>query len=131
MNYIPPFELVKGMMTLTSERGQLRVSGSYEEFVMLLRKMIAGVRVDERWYLERYPDIADAIKRGLVPSAQEHFVTDGYFEGRQPFPIVVDETFYLEEYPGIVDAIREGIVGSAQQHFDENGYHEGRKPFPV
>lgn len=131
VRYVPPFELLKGFMTLSTERGQLKVSGSYEDFIRLLRTVIAGTEVDEAWYLERYPDIADAIRHGSVASPQQHFVTDGWFEGRQPFQIVVDEAFYLEKYPGIVDAIRDGLVVSAQQHFDENGYQEGRQPFPL
>ncbi len=131
MRYVPPFELLKGLMTLSSERGQLNVSGSYEDFIKLLRIMLTGIVVDEAWYLERYPDIAEAIRQGSVVSAQQHFTTDGYFEGRQPFPIAVDERFYLQQYPGIGDAIREGIVSSAQQHFDENGYQEGRQPFDL
>ncbi|MDR3536141.1 MAG: hypothetical protein P4L71_06540 [Acetobacteraceae bacterium] len=131
MRYVPPFDLLKGFMTLSSERGQLKVSGPYEDFIKLLHTLIAGIEVDEGWYLERYPDIAEAIRQGLVPSAQQHFTRDGYFEGRQPYPITIDEAFYLEKYPGIADAIREGIVASAQQHFDENGYHEGRQPFAL
>ena len=87
MKYLPPFEVLKACMAVESINGELRVSGSYEEFVNLLRRMIVGTEVDERWYLERYPDIADAIKQGIVVSAQQHFVSDGYFEGRQPSSI--------------------------------------------
>jgi hypothetical protein len=45
----------------------------------------APIKVDEAWYLTRYPDVADGIRKGLLTSAQEHFNMDGYMEGRLPF----------------------------------------------
>jgi hypothetical protein len=97
----------------------------------MVRRMIAYIDVDERWYLQRYPDIADAIKQGIVESARQHFVSDGYFEGRQPFDIRVNERWYLTQNAGVADFVRQGKLASGQQHFDENGYTEGRLPFPV
>jgi hypothetical protein len=67
------------------------VSCNYEIFVQLIRRLIADVQVDEKWYLESYLDIADATRQGVVASAKVHFVQDGYFEGRQPFAIAVDD----------------------------------------
>src|SRR5580698_6113333 len=95
MKYLPPFEVLKALLTISNVKGELMVSCSYENMVQMVRKMISGIDVDEQWYLERYPDIADAIQQGLVKSAQLHFVNDGYFEGRMPFPIHVDERYYL------------------------------------
>jgi hypothetical protein len=131
MKYIPPFETVKARLAMASENGELRVSGTYEDFVNLIRQLIVGIEVDEAWYLERYPDIADAIKEGIVTSAQQHFVNDGYFEGRQPFPIRVNERWYLTQNTGVADYVRQGRLKSGQQHFDENGYKEGRLPFSL
>jgi len=129
VNYIPPFEVLKGFMTLSTQNGKQTVHGSYDDLVRLVRALIAGIRVDEAWYLKRYPDIAEAIKAGVVESAQKHFVYDGYFEGRVPFPIKVNERWYLKQYPGVAEYVRKGILESGQQHFDENGYQEGRMPF--
>lgn len=131
MKYLPPFDIVKACMAVESVNGELRVSGSYDEFVNLLRRMIEGIEVDEKWYLERYPDIAEGIEQGIVVSAQQHFVNDGYFEGRQPFPIQVNERWYLTQYTGVSDYVRQGKLESGQQHFDENGYLEGRLPFAL
>jgi hypothetical protein len=97
----------------------------------MVRRMIAGIEVDEKWYLEQYPDIAAAIEQGIVTSAQEHFVNDGYFEGRRPFPIRVNERWYLMNNTGVADYVRQGRLVSGQQHFDENGYDEGRLPFAL
>lgn len=131
MKYIPPFESLKAYLKIESDSGEPRVSGAYEDFVNMMRHMIAGIEVDEQWYLERYPDIAEAIQQGIVQSAQQHFVDDGYFEGRQPFPIRVNERWYLMQNTGVADFVRQGKLESGQQHFDENGYLEGRLPFQL
>jgi hypothetical protein len=49
--------------------------------VQLIRRLIVDVAVAESWYLESYPDIAEAIRQGVVASVTAHFVQDGYFEG--------------------------------------------------
>jgi hypothetical protein len=48
-------------------------------------RLPAPIRVDEAWYLRRYPDVAEGIRKGILTSAQEHFDMDGYKEGRLPF----------------------------------------------
>ncbi len=129
MKYLPPFEILKAFLTISNVKGELMVSCTYENMVQLLRRVIIGVEVDEAWYLDRYPDIADAISQGLVQSARLHFVNDGYFEGRMPFPIRVDERYYLAQNAGVSDFVRKGMLVTGQQHFEENGYAEGRLPF--
>jgi hypothetical protein len=129
VKYLPPFDILKSLLTISSVKGELMVSCTYENLVQMLRQVIIGVEVDERWYLERYPDIADAIEQGKVQSARVHFVNDGYFEGRMPFPIHVDERYYLSQNKGVAEYVRKGMLESGQQHFDENGYAEGRLPF--
>jgi hypothetical protein len=129
VKYLPPFELIRRSIEITTVRGELRVNMSYEDFVGILRQMIQGVEVDETWYARAYEDIGNAVKEGVVGSARQHFVHDGYFEGRMPFPIRVDEAWYLATHPDVADSIREGTVETAQEHFDKNGYREGRLPF--
>jgi hypothetical protein len=129
VKYLPPFEVLKSFLTISNVKGELMVSCSYENLLQMLRRVITGVEVDERWYLERYPDIADAIDRGVVQSARLHFINDGFFEGRMPFPIHVDERYYLSQNAGVAEYVRTGMLESGQQHFDENGYAEGRLPF--
>ena len=110
-------------------RGELRVNVSYDEFIKVIRQLIAGIEVDEDWYLKQYEDIAKAIREGSVKSARQHFIDDGYFEGRLPFQIKVDERWYLANYPDIADSIRRGDVPNGQTHYEQNGYKEGRRPF--
>jgi hypothetical protein len=129
VKYIPPFDLLKSFVSIRAAHGDLAVTCRYEGFVEMIRKLLAGIDFDEAWYLKRYPDIADAIKQGLVPSAREHFINNGYFEGRLPFPIKVNEAWYLQQNEGVADFVRRGLLESGQQHFEENGYREGRLPF--
>ncbi len=98
VKYLPPFDLIKRMVEVSTVRGELRVSLAYDDFVKILRMMISGIEVDEGWYLKENGDIAQAIAKGALGSAKQHFVDDGYFEGRRPFPMPVDERFYLEHH---------------------------------
>ncbi len=129
MKYLPPFELIRRSIEISTVRGELRVNLSYEDFVKILRTMISGIEINEAWYLSTYEDIAAAIRGGVVRSAKQHFVDDGYFEGRLPFPMQVDERWYLGQNPDVAESIRRGDVPSAQEHFEQDGYREGRLPF--
>jgi len=129
MKYLPPFDAVKACVTIHTTRGELAVTCRYDGFVDMIRGFLIGIEFNEAWYLHRYPDIAEAIKQGHIASAWEHFINNGYFEGRLPFPIQVDEEWYLQQNEGVADYVRRGLLESAQQHFDENGYREGRLPF--
>ncbi len=130
MKYLPPFAKCQTHMNITQIRGQSYVAMPHEEMRAMLRALLRHIPVDESWYLQRYPDVAGAIRSGRTKSARDHFITSGYFEGRWPSPIVVDETWYLAEYPEVARAVRDGIVESAQRHFEQNGYKEGRRPWP-
>ncbi len=76
-------------------------------------------------------DIGRAIRDGQIVSAKQHFVDDGYFEGRLPFPMKVNDTWYQTKYPDVAESVRTGVVASPQKHFDEDGYREGRLPFDL
>ena len=129
VKYLPPFDLIRRSVEISTVRGELRVNLSYEDFVKLLKMLISGIEVDETWYLQTYEDIALAVREGSIASARRHFVDDGYFEGRLPFPMRVDERWYLQHYADVSESIRTGVIVSGQVHFDEDGYREGRLPF--
>jgi hypothetical protein len=131
MQYVPPFSALRSRLNLTNFKGTLTATTPYDDIRQMISLLLAGMDFDEGWYLARYPDIADAVKAGTFKSGKEHFLSNGYFEGRQPFPIVVDAAWYLAQYPEVAKAIEEGTIGSAQEHFDEHGYHEGRFPRPL
>jgi hypothetical protein len=131
VKYLPPFDLIRRSVEISTVKGELRASLSYEDFIGLIRMMIAGTPVDEEWYLKEYEDIAQAVRNGTIESARQHFVDDGYFEGRRPFPMAVDERWYLEQYPDVAESVRKGVVTSGEQHFLEDGYREGRLPYKI
>ena len=131
MKYLPPFDLIRRSVEISTVRGELRVSLSYDDFIKIIRLMISGIQVDEEWYLQEYGDIAQAIRDEQLTSAKQHFLDDGYFEGRRPFPMPVDDRWYLEQYPDVAESVRKGVVGSAEQHFAEDGYREGRLPYEI
>jgi hypothetical protein len=131
MNYIAPFETVRNLLTVSKSPRGKTVTGSYEHFLSALRLLLAGIDVDEDWYLAQNPDIAEAIVAGTTESAKRHFVEHGYFEGRLPFRIAVDERWYLLQNPDVAENVRKEVVVSGQRHFELNGYREGRLPFPL
>jgi hypothetical protein len=98
-------------------------------FVALMSKKIASIKFDEGWYLSKYPDVKDAVKRGIVPSGREHYVMSGYYEHRMPTPIQVNEKWYLDAYPDVLEAIRAGVYKTGQAHFEIAGFREGRMPY--
>ena len=129
MNYITPFSELKNRVKVVSSKGQLKVDLNYDEFVEIIRKLLEAVPVDETWYRETYPDVAEAINAGTHKTAKHHFIENGYAEGRLPFPMIVDESYYLRENPDVRAIIHEGELASAQDHFAKHGYVEGRRPF--
>ncbi|MBV8401043.1 MAG: hypothetical protein JOZ58_25875 [Acetobacteraceae bacterium] len=129
MKYIPTFETVKGSFQITSVKGELRVSASYDEFINFMKLVLTGVYVDEDWYLEKYPDVAEALRDRQFSSAKHHFIENGYFEGRFPCEPVIDEAWYLKRYPDVAESVRRGEFASGLRHFVEDGYREGRLPF--
>ena len=131
MKYLPPFDLIRRSVEISTVKGELRVNVSYDDFINILRLIISGIVVDEEWYLQEYEDIGRAVKQGLLKSAKEHFVGDGYFEGRLPFPMKVDEQWYREQNPDVEESVRKDVISSAQQHFNEDGYREGRLPYEL
>jgi hypothetical protein len=114
---------------LSEGRAGLPVSLSDDDFIRALRLMISGREVDDGWDLRESEDIAQAVSRGAVRSAKQHFLDDGYFEDRLSFPTLVDERWYLENYPDVAESVRKGVVGSGQQHFTEGWLPRGPPAF--
>jgi hypothetical protein len=131
VRYIPPFEVIKGLLNVTTSRGKTRVDMTYEDLQKMIRVLLSVIEVDEAFYLARNQDVAEGIRRGEIGSAQEHFLDHGYFEGRLPYRIEVDEQWYLQTHADIAETLRKGEYASGQDHFDGPDYSEGRAPFPL
>ena len=128
MRHLPPFSVLKGTVRLISVKGQIKVDMSYDELLDLVKRFLAAVPFEEAWYLQTYPDVAEAIREGAYTSGRAHFIAHGYFEGRRPFPPEVDEAWYLNTYPDVAESVQRGEVDSALDHFARHGYQEGRLP---
>src|SRR5215469_1149736 len=131
-SYVVPYNLLLRQIGLSEHLGDGdRIELTREQFLLLIRKLLVSIPVDESWYTMTYKDIDEAIQAGFVNSAKEHFVSNGYFEGRLPAKIIVDEAFYRAEYPDVAEGIGEGEINSAQEHFESHGFAEGRLPFKI
>jgi hypothetical protein len=128
MYLIPSFNLVRRRTTIVKVNGKSKINISYEDFTEIVKLLLRGAAIDEKWYIQQYPDVAEAVAAGVYKSARHHFIEVGYFEGRRPGELEVDENWYLETYPDVAEGIGKGIIQSARQHFHEHGYEEGRLP---
>ena len=131
MRYLAPFDVIKRLVEISTTKGQLSATASYENLIRMIKLLLSAVDVNEDWYLTQYPDVAEAIAQGKVASARQHFIDNGYFEGRLPFMITVDDEWYQKEYLDVAESIGKGAESSAQAHFVRDGYKEGRLPFPT
>jgi hypothetical protein len=99
-------------------------------FFSCMQKLLDRIYVDDVWYLQKYPDVREAVESGKVPAAREHYARFGYYEHRLPYPIEVDEPWYLDTYTDVEDSIRNRNYASAEKHFEFVGFREGRLPHP-
>jgi hypothetical protein len=129
MKYVPPFDKVKELLEISTEKGELYIRATYDNFVVVVKLLLSGAYVDDAWYLQKYPDVARAIDDGQFDSAKHHFIENGYFEGRFPCEPAIDEGWYLKRYPDVAESVKRGDIPSALRHFVQDGYREGRLPF--
>jgi hypothetical protein len=99
-------------------------------FFSIFAQIIANIYFDESWYLTKYPDIQEALKKGVVSSARHHYQRFGFYEHRLPYKIDIQEAWYLEAYPDVKKAIERRDYASGQEHFETAGFLEGRLPYP-
>lgn len=126
MNCPPSFDAINAALDLRAKEGGIVVL-RYDKLRALVRVLLDLVEIDEAWYKATYADVAQGIATGIFPSAKEHFIQHGYFEGRLPHDVEVDEAWYYEAYPDVAAAFEAGGP-SAKEHYLEHGYREGRSP---
>lgn len=90
--------------------------------------MATPLPFDTSWYLRQNPDVADAVRAGVV-QAESHFEQHGRTEGRSPSPLF-SAASYLARYPDVAQAVKAATT-TAWDHFVEYGAHEGRDPGPL
>ncbi|MCC7408079.1 MAG: right-handed parallel beta-helix repeat-containing protein [Phycisphaeraceae bacterium] len=76
---------------------------------------------DEAFYLQYNPDVAALVGPGnTYPTAFDHFIAVGQFEGRQP-NLFYSESFYLTQHYDIAVAVVNNVYSSGFEHFARYG----------
>lgn len=81
-------------------------------FIFRVLQSVVAASPDE--YLEKYPDVAEAVKNGTMPSAVFHYANFGFFEGRD-LPLVLSETQYVRK---LVETPGEALTGEERLLLD-------------
>ena len=110
---------------LAGKRGGDTVSLPRHLLGQLLDLAFDGM-IDEDWYLTRYPDVAEAVAKGQVSSAREHFTQAGLYEGRVPYEIGIDSNAYLKKHRDVAESVKSGTYTDGKDHFLSSGFAEGR-----
>jgi len=82
---------------------------------------------NETTYLQKNPDVAQAVASGIIPNGFEHWVKFGFLEKRTP-QISFNEQFYLDANPQVAAAVANGSFSSGFEHYARFGAAEGRSP---
>jgi SAM-dependent methyltransferase len=67
---------------------------------------------NEAWYLEAFPDVADAVRGDVCPSGLWHYMAYGWKEGRPPFD---PRQFYASRTAPLAAAWLDGMAGGANR----------------
>ena len=82
--YLPHIDLLLQALRINRER--LNSKSKIAIDARLLRGLIQAIAArapfSEEFYLQTYPDIAEAHAAGTIPDLQRHYVEAGFFEGR-------------------------------------------------
>ena len=102
------------------------------DFVQFIRFSAAGRRrsswyFDPKWYLERYPDVAEALENNRYQSPLHHYLTNGNPTAYDPNPWF-SEAFYAEKYPDVGNIVAQGGFRNGYEHFVRFGIAEQRQP---
>lgn len=100
-------------------------------FRLLVEAALARQPFDESAYLVLHQDVAAAVARGECESGHAHYLSTGYYEGRETGFVGFDEAWYLERYTDVGTAVHLGKRQSGLEHFRSAGAHEWRAPNPA
>ena len=96
---------------------------------------------NEKWYLQKYEDVAEAVQYGWYKNGHDHYIKVGRALGRTDkietnniitelpsvnFPPKWDEVRYLKYNSDVLRAVNQGIFTSGYFHYDSVGRFEGR-----
>ena len=128
IDHLFSFARLKDILELRGyDKGYEDVAVSRAGLTLLMQRYVARFPLDEVWYRAVNSDVDQAIKSGAIASATEHFVNQGYLEGRAYCPADFDETAYLDLNPDLHAAHEDGIISDLRVHYVRSGYAEGRR----
>jgi GT2 family glycosyltransferase/glycosyltransferase involved in cell wall biosynthesis len=108
------------------------------------RRLPIPPRFDEPGYVAQYPDVAETVAAGNIPSGYEHWLRHGRREGRpapvrrvEPnviprvarrpgVPADFDDDAYLFHNPDVANAVANGWYRSGYAHWRKTGHGENR-----
>ncbi|WP_061501277.1 hypothetical protein [Acetobacter malorum] len=126
-----PYSILSSTLGLSPEHADERpVPIPRSLLLLLIENYLRTQPFDEEAYLRTNPDVADAVRAGLVPSAREHYATRGYWEERDGAAPPFCEDWYLRQNPDVAIAVQRGECPSAAAHYIHYGRKEGRCPSP-
>jgi hypothetical protein len=130
IDYVPHVDLLLQALRVNRERlnSKSKIAIDAKLLRTLLQTMVSSLEFSEEFYLETYPDIAEAYAAGQIPDLRRHFIDLGFFEGRMGFPPAVDEAYYTSLYKDVGAAVQRGEITSATEHYLRSGASEGRIP---
>jgi len=86
------------------------------------------IEFDEVWYLEKYPDVAQAVQNGDLPSGRVHYLRYGRDEERLGFAF--DPDWYAATYPLVAAEAGDADPLVLRQHYLNAGRFRGYLAHP-
>ena len=128
--YFPHIDLILQSLRINRERlsSKSKIAIDARLLRLMLQTVAATLPFSEEFYMENYPDIADAYAAGKIPNLHQHFLDSGYLEGRIGYTPEIDEGFYLATYKDVGKAVAAGDVENGAEHYMRAGAAEGRVP---
>ena len=124
MAYLPPYSLLQEGVAISPDGAAVLMSR--ELFKLLTGALARASGFDANWYREAHPDVGEAIDKGELTDAFEHFSNSGYEEGRLHARLDMDETWYRENHTDVAEMVADGSFPDARAHYETTGYFEGR-----
>ena len=129
-DYFPHIDLILHSLRINRDRlsSKSKIAIDARLLRLMLQTIAATLPFSEDFYMETYPDLAEAYAAGKIPNLRQHFLDSGYLEGRIGSPPDVDEGYYLGAYKDVGKAVNAGDVANGAEHYMRAGAAEGRVP---
>lgn len=129
--YVPPIDLLLEGLEITERSLSEPIAAVSTQFLrFLLSELARGAPFDAGWYGTQYPDVREAGSALGADWLHNHFITQGYFEGRLPQEPALDADWYFRHYADVWAAYSAKLLDTLREHFLSQGWTEGRAGTP-